>query len=61
MLPGLLAGDGSTLVLRRILRRLGYRVHGWRLGRNIGPTAEAVAGMGSACKTCTLGTALRLA
>lgn len=46
VLPGLLAGDGSTLVLRRILRRLGYRVHGWRLGRNIGPTAEAVAGMG---------------
>jgi pimeloyl-ACP methyl ester carboxylesterase len=46
VLPGLLAGDGSTVALRRILRRLGYRVHGWRLGRNIGPTAEAVAGMG---------------
>ncbi|EID11478.1 hypothetical protein MXEN_15572 [Mycobacterium xenopi RIVM700367] len=46
VLPGLLAGDGSTLALRRILRRLGYRVHGWRLGRNIGPTAQAVAGMG---------------
>ena len=29
VLPGLLAGDGST----------------WRLGRNIGPTAKAVAGM----------------
>jgi hypothetical protein len=46
VLPGLLAGDGSTLPLRRILRDLGYRVHGWRLGRNLGPTAEAVAGMG---------------
>ncbi|HZU49797.1 MAG TPA: alpha/beta hydrolase [Mycobacterium sp.] len=46
VLPGLLAGDGSTVALRRILRRLGYRVHGWRLGRNIGPTAAAVAGMG---------------
>lgn len=46
VLPGLLAGDGSTLALRRILRSLGYRVHGWRLGRNIGPTAQAVAGMG---------------
>ena len=46
VLPGLLAGDGSTWPLRRILRRLGYRVHGWRLGRNIGPTAKAVAGMG---------------
>ncbi|HYB35440.1 MAG TPA: alpha/beta hydrolase [Mycobacterium sp.] len=46
VLPGLLAGDGSTLALRRVLRDLGYRVHGWRLGRNLGPTAEAVAGMG---------------
>ncbi|ORV06374.1 esterase/lipase family protein [Mycobacterium celatum] len=46
VLPGLLAGDGSTLALRRILRGLGYRMHGWRLGRNIGPTAQAVAGMG---------------
>lgn len=46
VLPGLLAGDGSTLALRRLLRDVGYRVHGWRLGRNIGPTAQAVAGMG---------------
>ncbi|MCV7124668.1 esterase/lipase family protein [Mycobacterium lacus] len=45
VLPGLLAGDGSTWTLRRLLRRLGYRVHGWRLGLNIGPTAKAVAGM----------------
>ena len=45
VLPGLLAGDGSTRPLRRILRDLGYQVHGWRLGRNIGPTAKAVAGM----------------
>ncbi|MCV7074595.1 alpha/beta hydrolase [Mycobacterium szulgai] len=45
VLPGLLAGDGSTWTLRRLLRRLGYRTHGWGLGRNIGPTAKAVAGM----------------
>jgi pimeloyl-ACP methyl ester carboxylesterase len=45
VLPGLLAGDGSTRPLRGILRDLGYQVHGWRLGRNIGPTAKAVAGM----------------
>jgi pimeloyl-ACP methyl ester carboxylesterase len=45
VLPGLLAADGSTWTLRRILRRLGYRTHGWGLGRNIGPTAKAVAGM----------------
>jgi pimeloyl-ACP methyl ester carboxylesterase len=45
VLPGLLAGDSSTWTLRRILRRLGYRAHGWGQGRNIGPTAKAVAGM----------------
>lgn len=45
VLPGLLAGDGSTWTLRRLLRRLGYRAHGWGLGRNVGPTAKAVTGM----------------
>src|SRR5246127_5461112 len=45
VLPGLMAADDSTWPLRRILRRLGYRVHGWRLGRNLGPTAVAVTGM----------------
>jgi hypothetical protein len=38
VLPGLLAADGSTGLLRRYLRWLGYDVHGWALGRNIGPT-----------------------
>ncbi|MGY1730532.1 esterase/lipase family protein [Geodermatophilus sp. SYSU D01045] len=45
VLPGLMADDMSTATLRRTLRRLGYRVHGWRLGRNIGPTQECVEGM----------------
>lgn len=45
VLPGLLADDRSTRPLRTMLRRLGYRVHGWRLGRNIGPTATCVDGM----------------
>jgi pimeloyl-ACP methyl ester carboxylesterase len=45
VLPGLLADDGSTRTLRRILRDLGYRVHGWRLGRNLGPTAATVTGL----------------
>jgi pimeloyl-ACP methyl ester carboxylesterase len=40
-----MADDMSTRVLRRVLRRLGYRVHGWRLGRNIGPTEACVTGM----------------
>ena len=45
VLPGFLADDFSTRVLRATLRRLGYRVHGWQLGRNIGPTAACLAGM----------------
>ncbi|MGY1815653.1 esterase/lipase family protein [Blastococcus sp. SYSU D00820] len=45
VLPGLLADDASTRALRSVLRRLGYRVHGWRLGRNIGPTPACVNGM----------------
>jgi pimeloyl-ACP methyl ester carboxylesterase len=45
VLPGLLADDDSTWALRRILRDLGYRVHGRRLGRNLGPTAATVTGL----------------
>jgi pimeloyl-ACP methyl ester carboxylesterase len=45
VLPGLLADDVSTRALRTVLRRLDYRVHGWGLGRNIGPTAACVKGM----------------
>ncbi|HEX2073975.1 MAG TPA: alpha/beta hydrolase [Geodermatophilus sp.] len=45
VLPGLLGDDVSTRLLRSVLRRLGYRVHGWRLGRNIGPTRKCVEGM----------------
>ncbi len=35
-LPGFMAGDGSTFLLRRYLRLLGYRAEGWELGRNKG-------------------------
>jgi pimeloyl-ACP methyl ester carboxylesterase len=45
VLPGLLADDVSTRALRVVLRKLGYQVHGWGLGRNIGPTAACVKGM----------------
>jgi hypothetical protein len=38
VLPGFLAADVSTAVLRRFLRRLGYDTNGWNLGRNLGPT-----------------------
>jgi pimeloyl-ACP methyl ester carboxylesterase len=40
VLPGLMASDLSTRVLRVWLRRLGYPVVGWELGRNRGPTRE---------------------
>ena len=36
VLPGLVASDLSTRVLRRFLRERGYYVHGWKLGRNFG-------------------------
>jgi pimeloyl-ACP methyl ester carboxylesterase len=45
VLPGLLAEDASTATMRRYLSSLGYDVHGWRLGRNLGPTAAILDGM----------------
>jgi pimeloyl-ACP methyl ester carboxylesterase len=43
VLPGLLASDLSTRVLRAWLGRLGYPVVGWALGRNRGPTQEVLS------------------
>lgn len=37
--PGLSASDGSTLLLRAYLKRLGYDVSGWNQGFNFGPRA----------------------
>lgn len=43
VLPGLMATDSSTALLRGFLqRRLGYHVRGWQLGRNLGPTDEVL-------------------
>jgi pimeloyl-ACP methyl ester carboxylesterase len=36
VLPGFLADDHSTRVLRRFLSQLGYQVHPWAQGRNLG-------------------------
>ena len=41
VLPGLAADDRSTVPMRRFLRGLGYRVHGWRLGANV-PSQEMI-------------------
>jgi pimeloyl-ACP methyl ester carboxylesterase len=46
VLPGLLASDQSTRALRWFLRRRGYHVHPWRLGRNLGPTPELIQALG---------------
>ena len=37
VLPGFLASDVYNGALRRFLASLGYAVHGWGLGRNLGP------------------------
>jgi pimeloyl-ACP methyl ester carboxylesterase len=37
VLPGFLASGRSTFPLRHILKRVGYRGHRWKLGRNMGP------------------------
>jgi len=37
VLPGLVASDVSTKMLREFLKDRGYDVHGWGLGRNYGP------------------------
>lgn len=45
VMPGWLAGDGSTRALRWFLRGRGYHAHAWRLGTNRGPTPEVIAGL----------------
>jgi len=39
VLPGWLANDRSTHALRWFLRDRGYHAHGWKLGRNLGPSS----------------------
>ena len=45
VLPRLHATDAPTSTLRAVLKGLGYRTYGWRLGRNNGPTSKVVHGM----------------
>jgi pimeloyl-ACP methyl ester carboxylesterase len=37
VLPGFMADDNSTWLLRRFLQDVGYSVTGWEMGRNTGP------------------------
>ncbi len=43
VLPGFMASDFSTRLLRSFLRDRGYAAHGWKLGLNRGPTPQTVA------------------
>jgi pimeloyl-ACP methyl ester carboxylesterase len=45
VIPGFGASDFSTRALRAFLRDRGYAAHGWKLGRNQGPSTEKVAAM----------------
>ena len=42
VLPGWLAGDPATVLLRNVLRGLGHNVSGWSLGTNRGPNVHVV-------------------
>lgn len=44
VLPGFMTTDTSTGLLRRYLKRQGYDVHAWELGRNLGPRAIGLEG-----------------
>ena len=43
--PGLMASDFSTRALRRFLRDKGYHAHGWKQGRNLGPSDALIGAM----------------
>jgi hypothetical protein len=45
VLPGLCAGDNSTIPLRRFLVELGYAAHPWELGLNFGPRDHVIKGL----------------
>lgn len=45
VLPGFLGGDGYNSALRRFLGSLNYSVHGWGMGRNLGPRNGVLKGL----------------
>jgi len=45
VLPGFMADDASTWLLRRFLDSIGYDAHPWGLGRNTGPGNVLVDGV----------------
>jgi pimeloyl-ACP methyl ester carboxylesterase len=52
IIPAFLTTDASTRPLRLFLTRCGYRVFGWELGVNWGPTARIYAGLRRRLQAC---------
>jgi pimeloyl-ACP methyl ester carboxylesterase len=45
VLPGFMGDDGYNASLRRFLTGLNYAVHGWGMGRNLGPREGVLEGL----------------
>jgi len=45
ILPGLTAGDSSTVSMRRFLKAKGYPTYGWKMGVNLGPRPGVEQGL----------------
>ncbi|HHL32647.1 MAG TPA: alpha/beta hydrolase [Oceanospirillales bacterium] len=46
VMPGFLANDFSTKLLRTFLKSRGYKAYGWKLGRNLGKQSHPETGCG---------------
>ena len=46
VIPGFLAGDRTTMEIRRALARAGWRAHPWGLGTNLGAKADTLVRLG---------------
>ena len=45
VLPGFMGDDGYNAAMRRFLSGINYSVHGWGLGRNLGPRGGVLEGL----------------
>ena len=53
VLPGLMAGDHTTAIVRNFLKGQGFVPHGWGMGRNVGPTRLVVDSMQETVQSLT--------
>ena len=42
VIPGFLCSDETTLALRKELAAAGFRVHGWKMGWNLGARPDTI-------------------